>query len=126
MGRFASAACQTVESLDDLKVEIAARERAEEHQKVLIAELDHRIKNVLARVTIVAKQTREGSSSMDQFVETLDGRIKSMAAAHSLLSQALCISVDLADLIHNQLAPYLRGANVNISGPNVMLDVAAT
>jgi two-component sensor histidine kinase len=154
MGRFASAAYQTVESLEhlkaeiaareraeehqkvliaelevsleDLKVEIAARERAEEHQKVLIAELDHRIKNVLARVTIVAEQTREGSSSMDQFVKTLDGRIKSMAAAHSLLSQTCWKGVGLTDLVRDQLAPYLRGANVNISGPNVMLNAAAT
>jgi two-component sensor histidine kinase len=49
-----------------------------------------------------------------------------MAAAHSLLSQARWNGVGLTDLVRDQLAPYSRGANVNTSGPNVMLNAAAT
>jgi PAS domain S-box-containing protein len=112
--------------LEGLMLDITERKHAEEHQKVLIAELDHRIKNVLARMAAVAMQTREGSSSMNQFIKTLDGRIHSMAAAHSLLSQARWNGVGLTDLVRDQLAPYSRGANVNTSGPNVMLNAAAT
>jgi PAS domain S-box-containing protein len=112
--------------LEGLMLDITERKRAEERQKVLIAELDHRIKNVLARVASVAMQTREGSSSMDQFVKTLDGRIQSMAAAHSLLSQARWTGVGLTDLVRDQLSPYSREANVDISGPDVMLNAATT
>ena len=93
---------------------------------MLITELDHRVKNILGRVAVVAMQTREGSSSMSQFVKTLDGRIQSLATAHSLRSQTGWNGVGLTDLVRDQLVPYLREANVNISGPNVMLNAAAT
>jgi PAS domain S-box-containing protein len=112
--------------LKGLTLDITERKRAEEHQDRLTAELDHRIKNVLARVAVVAKQTREGSSTMDQFVWALEGRIQSMAAAHSLLSLGRWHGVGLADLVRDQLAPYATGANVTVSGPNIMLSVAAT
>jgi PAS domain S-box-containing protein len=112
--------------LKGLTLDITERKRAEEHQDRLTAELDHRIKNVLARVAVVAKQTREGSSTMDQFVWALEGRIQSMAAAHSLLSLSRWHGVGLADLVRDQLAPYATGANVTVSGPNIMLSVAAT
>ena len=55
-------------------------------QRVLVAELDHRVKNVLATVSAVAAQTLEASSSMTDFVAALDGRIRSMASTHELLS----------------------------------------
>ncbi len=102
------------------------RKHAEERQDLLIAELDHRVKNVLARVAVVAMQTREGSTSMSEFVKALDGRIQSMAAAHSLLSQSRWHGVGLADLVRDQLAPYATAANAKISGPNIMLSAAAT
>ena len=57
-----------------------------EHQRVLIAELDHRVKNVLATVSAVAAHTLDASSSMSHFVAALDGRIRSMASTHELLS----------------------------------------
>jgi PAS domain S-box-containing protein len=112
--------------LEGVILDITERKRADEHQKMLITELDHRVKNILARVAVVAIQTREGSGSIDQFVKTLDGRIQSMAAAHSLLSQASWNGVGLTDLVRDQLAPYMGQANVNISGPNVILNSAAT
>jgi PAS domain S-box-containing protein len=112
--------------LKGLTLDITGRKQAEERQDRLIAELDHRVKNVLARVAVVAMQTRQGSSSMDEFVKALDGRIQSMAAAHSLLSQSRWQGVGLADLVRHQLAPYVTDANTSISGPNVMLTAAAT
>ena len=102
-----------------LTLDITERKHAEERQDLLIAELDHRVKNVLARVAVVAMQTREGSSTMDQFVKALEGRIQSMAAAHSLLSQSRWQGVGLNDLVRDQLAPYAMEANAKISGPNI-------
>src|SRR5208283_2256257 len=71
-------------------------------------------------------QTRQGSSSMDEFVQALDGRIQSMAAAHSLLSQSRWQGVGFTDLVRHQLAPYVTDANTGISGPNIVLTSAAT
>jgi two-component sensor histidine kinase len=112
--------------LKGLTLDITERKLAEKRQGVLMAELDHRVKNVLARVTVVAMSTRQGSSSMDEFVRTLDGRIHSMATAHSLLSQSRWQGVGLADLVRDQLAPYATDANVTISGADVTLTAAAT
>ncbi len=112
--------------LKGLTRDITARKRAEERQDMLIAEFDHRVKNILARVAVVAMYTRQGSRSMDEFIQTLDGRIQSMATAHSLLSQSRWNGAGLTDLVRHQLAPYATEANMTVSGPDVMLSAAAT
>jgi len=106
--------------------DITELKQAEKRQDFLMAELDHRVRNVLARVAVVAQSTRRGSGSMDVFVRTLNGRIQSMAAAHSLLSQSRWQGAGFGDLLRQQLAPYATDANTTISGPDVMLTAAAT
>ena len=105
--------------------DITERKRAEEREKMLMAELDHRVKNVLARVDMVAMSSRNGSSSIDEFTLSLKGRIQSMAAAHVLLSQKGWRGVGLEALVRNQLAPYAADANIAIHGTDVMLTAAA-
>jgi PAS domain S-box-containing protein len=112
--------------LRGLTVDITDRKLAAARQDLLIAELDHRVKNVLARVAVVAMQTREGSRTMNEYIKAVEGRIQSMAAAHSLLSQTRWKGVGLNDLVRDQLAPYAMAANAKISGPNIMLSAAAT
>ena len=109
-----------------LTLDITERKRADEHQRLLIAELDHRVKNVLARVAVVAMYTRQGTSTMDDFVQALDRRIQSMAVAHELLSQGHWQGVRLADIIRRQLAPYATDANTTTGGPDITLTAAAT
>ena len=104
-----------------LTLDVTERKRAEEQQSQLIAELDHRVKNLLARVSVVAMHTRQGSSSLDDYIRALDRRIQSMADAHSLLSRNRWRSVDLADLVRNQLSPYGSDTNTTIEGPSVAL-----
>ena len=70
-----------------VNIDITERKLAEDQQRILVAELDHRVKNVLATVSAVAAQTLDASPSMEHFVAALDGRIRSMAATHELLSQ---------------------------------------
>jgi two-component sensor histidine kinase len=100
--------------------------KSETRLKLLVAELDHRVKNVLARVSAITTQTRARSSTMDQYVKALDGRIQSMAAAHSLLSQSRWEGVGLNDLVRDQLAPYATDANAIINGPNINLGPPTT
>jgi PAS domain S-box-containing protein len=109
------------EMLTGVVRDITERKRNEEHQELLVTELDHRVKNILAQVAVVAASTRQGSHSIDEFLRSLDGRIQSMAAAHTLLSRSGWQSVGLDALVGNQLAPYTTGANITISGPDVML-----
>jgi PAS domain S-box-containing protein len=104
--------------------DITERKQVERHQELLVAELDHRVKNVLAQVAVVAMSTRQGSRSIDEFLRSLNGRIQSMAAAHTLLSKSGWQSVGLDALVRNQLAPYATDTNVTISGIDVMLIAA--
>jgi PAS domain S-box-containing protein len=104
--------------------DITERKQIEQHQELLVAELDHRVKNVLAQVAVVAMSTRQGSRSIDEFLRSLNGRIQSMAAAHILLSKSGWQSVGLDALVRNQLAPYATDTNITISGTDIMLTAA--
>jgi two-component sensor histidine kinase len=100
------------------------RKQIEQHQELLVAELDHRVKNVLAQVAVVAASSRQGSRSIDEFLRSLNGRIQSMAAAHTLLSKSGWASVGLDTLVRNQLAPYVTDTNITISGTDITLTAA--
>lgn len=106
--------------------DITDQKRTEERQKVLMAELDHRVKNALARVDVVAMSTRQSSNSVDEFVRSLRGRIQSMAVAHKLLSQSGWLGVGLTSLVHAQLAPYATDGNITISGTDLTLTAEET
>jgi PAS domain S-box-containing protein len=101
--------------------DITERKELEDHKNTLISELDHRVKNVLATVSTVASRTQEASSSMAEFVTALDGRIKSMATTHELLSTRRWHGIPLADLVRRELAPYATPGNTRIDGPDVVL-----
>jgi PAS domain S-box-containing protein len=106
-------------------IDVTGRKRAEEHQRALVAELDHRVKNVLATVSTVAAHTMDTSSSMAHFVAALDGRIRSMASTHELLSRRKWQGIPLADLLRRELAPYASNGNIGLRGPDVLLSAEA-
>ena len=112
--------------LEGLTRDITDRKRAEERQRLLIRELDHRVKNVLASVATVAQRTREGSARMEEFLLTFDGRIQSMANAHALLSRNQWLGVSLRELVRDELALCVREDNATIEGPDVLLSAEAT
>jgi PAS domain S-box-containing protein len=104
--------------------DITERKQVERRQVLLVSELDHRVKNILAQVAVVAASTRQGSRTIDEFLRSLNGRIQSMAAAHTLLSKSGWESVGLDALVRNQLAPYATDTNITISGTDIMLAAA--
>jgi two-component sensor histidine kinase len=112
--------------LKGLTRDITGRKRAEEQQRMLVSELDHRVKNVLASVATVARRTREDSGSMDEFLSVFDGRIQSMANAHRLLSQSHWQGVSLAALVGKELAPCVGEGSACVEGPEVLLSAKAT
>jgi PAS domain S-box-containing protein len=109
-----------------LALDMTERKHAEERQKILTAELDHRVKNMLARVAAVAKSMSYNSGSVGEFLRTYNGRIQSMAAAHALLSQGGWQGADLTAVVRNQLAPYATDTNTTIVGTDVTLSSSAT
>jgi len=107
-----------------VSIDITERKRSEDHQRTLIAELDHRVKNVLATVVAIIAQTQEGHRSLPDFTAALDRRIKALARTHELLSENRWSGVSLRDIVRRELAPYKAG-NVEIAGPHVTLTAEA-
>jgi PAS domain S-box-containing protein len=106
-------------------LDITERKLAEERQRVLVAELDHRVKNALATVSSVVSQTAVRNGSVGNFVAALDGRIRSMATTHELLSAGRWHGISLTEIIQRELAPYARPNNVEINGPEIVLRAEA-
>ena len=104
-----------------VSIDITERKRVEEQQRTLLAELDHRVKNALATVSAVVSHTRQGSRSVADFVAALDGRIRSMATTHELLSSRRWQGVSLTELVRRELAPYATRNNTEINGPGILL-----
>jgi light-regulated signal transduction histidine kinase (bacteriophytochrome) len=102
----------------------ATRERklAAERDQLMMAELDHRVKNTLANIEALVMQTSASAESLSAFVKGLAARIQSMAKAHSLLSQSRWEGVSINSLLMEELDPYVRGkASFEISGPDLTL-----
>ena len=107
-----------------INIDATERKRAEEHQRTLHAELDHRVKNVLATVSAIIAQTPKANGSLADFVSALDDRIKSLGRTHELLSHNRWHGVSLEEIVRRELAPYTAG-NVAIGGPRVTLKADA-
>src|SRR5215813_10212751 len=108
-----------------VNIDVTERKRAEERQHVLVAELDHRVKNVLANVSAVVSHTRQESTSVADFVAALEGRIRSMATTHELLRSGRWQGISLAELVRRELEPYATRNNTEINGPAVLLRAEA-
>ena len=105
-------------------IDVTNRKHAEEHQRTLNAELDHRVKNMLATVSAIIIQTPKVNSSLADYVAGLDERIKSLARTHELLSHSRWHGVSLEEIVRRELAPYLAD-NAEVGGPCAMLKAEA-
>ena len=103
------------------------RQRASERQELLIAELNHRVRNILALIRGLISQTKGSAQSAEAFVETLDDRIRALARAHDQITADRWAPASLIDLIETEVAAYLSGERrrVTLTGPNVLLDPVA-
>lgn len=98
------------------------RRQAERRQQLLLAELNHRVKNTLASVLSIAARTRQTSDSLDSFGRSFEGRVQSLASAHELLAENVWAGVDLRQLLVQELKPYHEGKDPPVfSGGEVFL-----
>ncbi len=107
--------------------DITERKQAEDTQRMLLAELDHRVKNTLATVQAIAMQTLNAKMEPAVFVEAFSGRIQALGCAHGLLSRSGWRGADLAALFDEELSVggALRDARISASGPQVLLEPQA-
>ena len=101
-----------------------AMEKAEAHQRTLIEELNHRVKNMLTVVNAMARQTAATSANTDDFTEKFVRRIDALGRTHSLLSREQWATVQLSQVAIESLEPYLLEDKdrVLLDGPPVPVD----
>lgn len=103
--------------------DISERKAGEERQKLLLRELNHRVKNTLATVQALATQTVRHASEPRQFLEAFSARLQALGLAHGILSDNEWRGIALHELVRLEVKPLddaLR-PRVGVSGPDIFL-----
>jgi PAS domain S-box-containing protein len=106
--------------------DITERRQAEMLQRLLVQELNHRVKNTLATIQAIANQSMRRAKNPADFVVGFSGRVQALARAHDLLTQTRLQGAEIMDLVREQVL--LGGADdkrVQLAGPTLMLDAQA-
>jgi two-component sensor histidine kinase/CheY-like chemotaxis protein len=103
------------------------REHANKQQDMLIAELNHRVRNILNLIRGLVSQSKEGAETIDQFAEIIGSRIHALARAHDQVTQTDWSPSSLYNLIRTETDAYASdGADrVQIDGMDAMIAPAA-
>lgn len=99
------------------------REQANKQQDMLIAELNHRVRNILNLIRGLVTQSKEGAETIDQFAEIIGSRIHALARAHDQVTQTDWSPSSLYKLIRTETDAYAsdRADRVTIDGPDAMI-----
>ncbi len=100
--------------------DITERKREEEQRQTLMAELDHRVKNVLAAVQALAIQTAKRTTSIEAFLQNFGGRLKAMGSANELLTAARWRGAAIEHLVAAELGALAPG-QTSWEGPELFL-----
>jgi two-component sensor histidine kinase/CheY-like chemotaxis protein len=102
-------------------MDITERKQAEERQSMLVRELDHRARNLLAVVQSVLQLSKADTTA--DFIAAVGGRIKALSRAHTLLSASRWNGVDLRHIVEEEMAPFanLGTPQALVEGPPVSL-----
>jgi two-component sensor histidine kinase len=96
----------------------AERDAFESRQRLLMAELDHRVKNTLAAIQAIARQSLPAGEPRDAFI----GRVQALAAAHAILGEAQWQGASIARLVRAAVEAYADEADrLSLEGPELML-----
>jgi two-component sensor histidine kinase len=103
--------------------DVTERKAAEQRQRLLIDELNHRVKNTLATVQSLASQTARGAPTPAAFREGFEGRLIALSKAHDQLTVHHWESADLRELLSGSLAPHAGAApdRIVLRGEDVVL-----
>jgi two-component sensor histidine kinase/integral membrane sensor domain MASE1 len=112
----------SVQAVAAIVVEITERNQAEARQRLLLRELNHRVKNSLAVVQAIARQTVAGATSPAAFVEAFEGRLRAVALTHNLLTDSNWRGAQLASLVREELRAHAGDGRVAITGEDVLLN----
>ena len=104
-------------------IDITERNRLEEQQKLLVAELNHRVKNTLATIQSIAKQSRANGRPLEEARDAFLRHLQALAHAHGLLTASEWRGAKLSALIEDELKPY--GEHARFGGEDLVLAPSA-
>jgi PAS domain-containing protein len=108
----------------NMLVDITEKKAAEDRQRLLANEVNHRANNILAVVQSLVRLIR--SETVEEFRHTLNGRIQALAHAYNLLAKSRWMGADLQQLVSEELAPFMdEGSLVWVTGPILPMAPAA-
>ncbi len=107
--------------------DITELREADERQKLLLDELNHRVKNTLAAVQSLARQSARGTETTASFMEKFDSRLMALSRAHSMLARDVWQGASLTEVVSETLAPYVQAepARITVAGPPIRLGPTA-
>jgi two-component sensor histidine kinase len=105
----------------------AERQQATERQELLIAELNHRVRNILGVIRGLIRQSKPSGGSVEDFVALVDGRIHALARAHNQITQDHWGPAPLRALIEAEAAAFLAAQydRISVDGPPILLNPQA-
>ena len=110
----------------NIVVDVTDRKKAEQHVQMLMREISHRSKNLLAVVQALAGQTARRAETLGDFQDRFALRLQGLAASHDLLVTKDWHGAPLRELVREQLAPFAeRGVRLDLDGPDIVLTAAA-
>ena len=123
----AAAAIETVRLHRDMARELEERRRAETRQKLLLNELNHRVKNTLATVQSIAYQTERSARTPAEFRSAFEARLMALSQTHNLLTEQGWQGADLVEVLTAEFEPYESGSGRFIveDGPAIRLSPKA-
>lgn len=99
---------------------------AVEHQAVLLAELQHRVRNIMAMTRSVTQRTARNAQDVPDYAALMSGRLMSLARTLAWLTRAANVSVDLQSLLHTELSAQANDeSQYSLSGPQVEISPKA-
>jgi len=104
-------------------MDITDRKRAEQHQQLLINELNHRVKNTLATVQSITSQSLRGASSPEDARAAIESRLLALSRAHDVLTRENWEGASLRQVVEQATAPFssAQASRFQVSGPYVRL-----
>jgi len=121
--RVAERTSELAETAKQLAEEVTVRKRAEERLTILVRELSHRVKNILAVLQSIAARTVISTRSADDSREILYGRLQALGRAHELLVEASWSGAPLRQVVEAELAGFTD--RVQVGGPELELSASA-
>jgi two-component system CheB/CheR fusion protein len=102
-------------------IDVTAITRAEERQRLLLAELQHRVRNTLGVVRSIARRSAETSTNVEEYAAHLDGRLNAFARTQSMVTRDPEGGIDLEYLVAEELLGYRsrEGDALRVSGPSI-------